>query len=389
MSSILSSVLPVSWDIDHLATVPTTFPASEMQQDGVQSLYFEGVPFQGKPTRVFAYLGVPSIPEGGSVPAMVLVHGGGGTAFADWVRLWVSRGYAAIAMDLNGQLPVGSYDSWPRHEWAGPVGICSPGQGGMDQTEWPLPDQWGYHAAAAVIRAHSLLRAQPGVDSSRIGLTGISWGGYLTCLSAGVDKRFRFAVPVYGCGFLGENSCWLPKFEQIGTEKAEYWLRHWDPSQYLPHVQMPMLWVTGTNDFSYPMDSLQKSYRLPPSPRTLCIRVEMPHAHGGPGENPLEIHLFAEQQLNNGLPLPRILEQKIAGKTVTLSYETSTPIVTAELTFTRDTGPWLERKWQVLPLEVPTTTNEVTTTLSDDITVFYINLIDDCGALMSSEHVER
>ena len=26
----------------------------------------------------------------------------------------------------------------------------------------------------------------------------------------------------------------------------------WDPSKYLPSATMPMLWVTGTNDFALP-----------------------------------------------------------------------------------------------------------------------------------------
>jgi len=39
------------------------------------------------------------------VPAVVLVHGGGGTAFADWVKMWTACGYAAIAVDLEGQIP--------------------------------------------------------------------------------------------------------------------------------------------------------------------------------------------------------------------------------------------------------------------------------------------
>ena len=68
---------------------------------------------------------------------------------------------------------------------------------------------WTYHAVAAVIRGHSLLLAQKEVDPQRIGLTGISWGGYLTCIVAGLDDRLKVAVPVYGCGFLHENSCWL------------------------------------------------------------------------------------------------------------------------------------------------------------------------------------
>ena len=33
-------------------------------------------------------------------------------------------------------------------------------------------------------------------------ITGISWGGITTTIVMGIDYRFKFAAPVYGCGFL-------------------------------------------------------------------------------------------------------------------------------------------------------------------------------------------
>ncbi|MEI6727964.1 MAG: acetylxylan esterase, partial [Actinomycetes bacterium] len=66
-------------------------------------VYYEGETFKGKATRVFAYYGKP---EGaGPFPGIVLVHGGGGAAFRDWVKHWVDNGYAALAMDLAGNGP--------------------------------------------------------------------------------------------------------------------------------------------------------------------------------------------------------------------------------------------------------------------------------------------
>jgi hypothetical protein len=106
-------------------------------------------------------------------------------------------------------------------------------------------------------------------------------------------------VPVYGCGFLGENSAWLADFKKMGEARAARWLSMWDPSVYLPRAKLPMLWVTGTNDFAYPMDSLQKSYRLPSGPRALCITVRMPHGHGGPGENPPENKKRGRESFSN------------------------------------------------------------------------------------------
>ncbi len=52
-----------------------------------------------------------------------------------------------------------------------------------------------YHAIAAVVLGHSLLRSLPEVNPGQIGITGISRGGVLTCAAAGVDNRFAFAVP--------------------------------------------------------------------------------------------------------------------------------------------------------------------------------------------------
>ena len=219
-------------------------------------IFFDGLPWKGKPTRVFAWVGVPKLEPNKKAPGIVLVHGGGGTAFDAWVRLWVSRGYAAIAMDTCGCVPKGTYGNWQRHDAGGP-----PGWGGFEQADEPMEDQWPYHAVTDVILAHSLLRAMPEVDDQRVGVTGISWGGYLTCIASGLDDRFQFAVPVYGCGFLGEDSAWVPEFKKMGT-KGDRWLAMWDPSHYLKSGMMPKLWVTGTNDFAYPMNALQKSYRL-------------------------------------------------------------------------------------------------------------------------------
>ena len=189
-----------------LSRTPKVYEA-HTQEPGVRALYFESVPWRGKPTRVFAYYGAPA---GKKLPGMVLIHGGGGTAFAEWVRLWNKRGYAAIAIDTSGNVPEKAADDQPwspskkRHEFGGPEGW-----GGFTQIDEPIQDQWSYHAVAAALLAHSLIRSFPEIDAKRIGVTGISWGGYLTDIVSGVDPRFRFAVPVYGCGFLGEDSAWL------------------------------------------------------------------------------------------------------------------------------------------------------------------------------------
>ncbi len=372
------------WDMKKLSEPPKVYNAPQVEGSGVRGMYYEGLPYKGKPTRVFAWYGAPATTEGKKLPAMVLVHGGGGSAFIYWVKLWNSRGYAAIAMDTCGCLPgsdKGGGVKRPRHEFGGP-----PGWGGFDQIDQPIEDQWTYHAVADAILAHSLIRSFPEVDPDRVGITGISWGGYLTCITSGVDSRFQCAVPVYGCGYLGENSVWLPEFKKMGPEKAAKWLKLWDPSRYLQNAKMPMLWVDGTNDFAYPPDSLQKSYRQPLGPRTLAVGVPMPHAHGGAGENPKEIHVFADSIFNGGKHLPKLGQQGREGNTAWTQFEADLPVEKAELNYTKDSGKWQQRKWETTAATLAA--GKASAAIPNGAMVYYFNLTDRSGAFASSEHVE-
>ncbi len=369
------------WDLMYLFEPPAFVPDANRSTSEVKAIFYEGLKWKGEPTKVFAYYGLPKLEAGEKAPAMVLVHGGGGSAFIPWVRLWMDRGYAAIAMDTCGCISSGGYRNHPRHDDGGP-----PGWGGFDQIDQPVDDQWTYHAVADVILAHSLIRSFPQVDANSTGITGISWGGYLTCIIAGVDDRFKLAVPVYGCGFLGDNSTWLGVFEKMGRAKATRWLKLWDPSEYLPDVRMPMLWVTGTNDFAYPLDSLRKSYRLPKSDRTLCVRLRMPHGHGGAGENPEEIHAMADAILKDAAPLASIAGRGRNGSRIWVKYESDVPVTKAELNYTEDLGNWQKRMWRSVEAELNADAGMARARLPEAATVYYFNLIDKRGLVVSSEH---
>lgn len=214
-------------------------------------------------------------------------------------------------------------------------------------------------------------------------------GGYLTSIVAGTDSRFRFAAPVYGCGFLGENSAWVPRLEQLGPELSAKWLQAWDPSAHLRRATMPILWVNGTNDFAYPMDSWQKSYRLPNGPRTLCLRIRMPHGHGPAGENPEEIHVFANQHLKEAQPLAKVTEQGATNTDCWLTYESPVPLLKAELCFTRDQGRWQDRKWEASPAVIDAAQQRVSAPIPADARAVYLNLFDERNCVVSSEHIER
>jgi pimeloyl-ACP methyl ester carboxylesterase len=378
------------WVREELYKTPQVFEAPEFATNEVKAVFYEGEPYQGNPTRVFAYYGLPAgAAADKKVPGIVLIHGGGGSAFVRWVKLWNNRGYAAISMDTCGAVSGNAYGQeqkgHERHAWAGP-----PGWGGFDKYDDPVKAQWAYHAVAAAVRGHSLLRSFPEVDAARVGLTGISWGGYLTCIVAGVDDRFAFAAPVYGCGFLGFNSTWLDRFLGMGKANAEKWLALWDPSVYLPFAKVPFLWVTGSNDFAYPMDSLQKSYRAAAGPHTLCVRLRMPHGHGAAGENPAEILAFADAITRGGKPLPAFTGVKREGRSVTAAFDgNARTVAKAELNVTRDTGKWKEKLWEALPVAVRQDgmgAGTVAAELPEGAAVYYLNLFTDDGLAVSSAH---
>jgi dienelactone hydrolase len=321
--------LPAStpWNLEQLGKTPE-FEWAEGKE--VRGLFYAGEPYQGYATRVFAWYATPGTlasdpAKDRNLPGIVLVHGGGGRAFDQWAKLWASRGYAAIAMDLSGAGPDGKH-----HVQGGP--------NQQDETKFStdakVPDQWSYHAVAAVIRAHSLLLSFPEVDANRTAVTGISWGGYLTCIVAGLDDRFQAAVPVYGCGFLHENSTWLNRFERMTDEDLTNWVRLWDPSMYVGSATMPMLFVNGGRDFAYPPDSHAKTCALVRSPKNLHFVPDLKHGHIF--DRPAAIEVFIRQSLEGGTPLARIAEPHIDGDTITAGVEAHTGLVKAALHYTLD-----------------------------------------------------
>ncbi|MEO6875412.1 MAG: dienelactone hydrolase family protein [Opitutaceae bacterium] len=363
-----------NWDLTRLLA-ETSYQV--LATDGaIRSVVFPGEPYHGRPTDVFAYVGIPPRATG-PVPGMICVHGGLGAAFRSWVELWVRRGYAAIAVDLNAC----GADRVPLAQ-GGPAlndGVI------FDPTAaWT--NRWAYHAVAAVIRSHTILRCMPGVDPNRIGITGVSWGGYLTCIVAGLDPRLACAIPVYGCGFLQSNSAadWMKRFAAMTPAQRQDWHEHCDPSRYLSSAGLPILFVSGVDDFAFPLDSVQRTYALPQSSVAFCIRVGMAHSQEA-GIAPDEIHLFADQQLRGGEPLPTFGPSRFHDRQLQAGFTSRRPLKTVSLLCTSDRGRWQDRKWRTLPALVKN--GEIGAEVPPGVTACFLGLEDDRGAYASSPHL--
>jgi len=345
----------IPWDLQSLQQVPKVHPTTERPAKGIRSFFYEGADYKGKPTWVFAYYATPKgEPPAGGWPAVVCAHGGGGTAFPEWVRKWNQHGYAAIAMDLEGHLPGGNFHqvegNFPPgkgHENAGPARIDYFGD-----RDLPDHEQWFYHAVADVIRAHSLLVSFSEINPKKIGLTGISWGGTVVSTVAGIDPRFAFVIPVYGAGFIHESdnpglAQWFPPKNMTAKQFRDYRTK-WDPSAHLPHAKMPMLFVTSVADPVFQIDIFSKSMQAAGSSSTLSIRPWMIHAHGSGWHEPREIYAFADSIVKDGPPLPKIERPEVDGGSRLIRAKYTGPFSEVWVYQTNSKAKWKDRKWNFI-----------------------------------------
>jgi dienelactone hydrolase len=384
-----SSKLPATtpWDLQSLSRPPNFEWVDD--RSPARSMFYSGACYGGKPTRVFAYYASPGTLTGDEshdqdLPAVVLIHGGGGTAFREWVELWAKRGYAAIAMDLAGHRPI---DGENAHDGRNRTRLDDGGPNQSDDEKFgsvdkPPGEQWTYHAVANVALAHSLIRSFKGIDAKRTAVTGISWGGYLTCIVAGVDNRFATAVPVYGCGFLHQNSVWLGRFADMQPEQRDRWVKLWDPSRYLPAVSMPILFVNGTNDFAYPLDSYMKSFDSVPGPKQLCVMVNMPHGHQA-GWAPSEIGLFVDQYLLETKPLPALGQLVVKDGEASLSWEGPLKLTAAMMHHTTDATEFDKRQWTSTEATIDGQ-SVIASSPPANATAWFFTVQDERGAVVSS-----
>ncbi|MCM8542690.1 MAG: prolyl oligopeptidase family serine peptidase, partial [Lentisphaeraceae bacterium] len=342
------------------------------------------IPVKDKAVQVFAYYSAPKgkAPDGGW-PAVVCVHGGGGTAFDTWVKSWNDHGYAAISMDLEGHYPINKI---PKDRKSGRLPTENPGLsrvGVFHDFEKPIDEQWYYHAVAQIILAHSLIRSFPEVNAEKTGITGVSWGGNLTSTTMGVDYRFKFAIPGYGCGFL------------IGSEghqgriikKGKHWdtvAKYYDGSAYFSNVKIPTLWVNGTNDYHFSMPATQKSSQAVQGPATIRFGVKMPHGHG-PVWRTKECYAFADSVVKGAPALLKVSTPNIQQNKV--SAEVTGEAKSVDLIYTIDKDKiWPDREWKTTKAEI--NGSQVSATIPKDAIAIFFNAKDSRGLMVSSEFLE-
>lgn len=365
------------WREQDLFGVPAARPAEGFNEPGVEAVFLDGPPWRGRATRIFAWIARPALNNATAAPAVVLVHGGGGTAFAHWARAWANRGCFAVAMDTCGCTAGGEHQNRPRHEHGGP-----PSAGSHQAVNQPPEDQWLYHAVAAVTRSRSFIASKPGVDASRIGLAGISWGAVIGATAASLDPGFAAVSLVYGCGFADLDLPPTRPLHALTPAQRARWMRLWDPSNYLGRLTTPASWVSGATDFAFHPAAHRASHRLAPGTQHVCMKPAFEHGHPQ-GETVPESIAFLEHHLLDGPPTIRALRSAADGRRLTATF--SRPPRRAWLVHTADRGWWHERRWQTTEATVDNDT--VAADAPPDATAAYLHVEDDRDLEASGELV--
>ncbi len=268
----------------------------EWEADGVVSrlITFKVGTFKGVDSRISAYYCFPK--NGQKNPAFVWSHGGGQRADRNRGHYFGTQGFATVDINWLGR-PLEN-DTQDLTDW----GKIDPTQGpgfykkalrkhfksdfqpdkhSVDPIMSPRNSNW-FMLALAGRRALTFLEQQPEVDAERLGFTGFSMGGTITSMTS-IDPRLKAVAPfVGGTAYLWENYAGMQTGGVIRNIKdIELYQNTIDPAAYWPHVEIPVLFITSSNDFHSAQERIYRSMdMLPHDEWRVTGNV---HANHGPG----------------------------------------------------------------------------------------------------------
>ncbi|MBN1883961.1 MAG: S9 family peptidase [Candidatus Krumholzibacteriota bacterium] len=211
---------------------------SSIEMNDAESVGYEGAGGD----RIQAFLiKPPGFDPGKTYPAIVLVHGGPQSAFADsWYTNWnaqtfAAAGYVIFIPNFRGSDGFGQ-------EFVNAISL-----------------DWGGAAYEDIMRGVDWLAALPYVDAGRIGAAGASFGGYMVNWIAGHTDRFAAFVSMAGAFNLASKTgvteeLWFPEWDFGGSlyERPELYEK-WSPHRFAANFSTPTLVVHGELDFRVPV----------------------------------------------------------------------------------------------------------------------------------------
>ncbi len=336
------------WNWDELRKVPFDIEVVSARDDmgyRVSNLYFTSEQTPNGPNRIFAVFARPINPPK-RVPALLMIHGGGGHADAA-AALWSAQslGCATLYVDWSGKdIPGPDHFTKWRHEFPSPY----------SETARMTPtarDNALYHIVVALHRALDYMGEQPEVDMSKVAAFGGSWGGYLSLLLAGTDDRVGCVMSAFGAGGWVEAHSALSKgIEQLPADQRAEWFAMFDAISYAKQTKAAVLMTTASNDHYFWLGGLMRHYQQLPGKKHLVIVPNSDHGSGGPrwtdaGWPWVREYFKGEDnfsQIVNGSLRRR-------SRTYTWTAQGPNPIEKASLYFSPGKVDWPSRYWIEFP----------------------------------------
>jgi cephalosporin-C deacetylase-like acetyl esterase len=195
---------------------------------------------------IFAAIVRPNKP--GRYPGLLILHGGGGFAEVDRAVKWAAQGYIVLVLDEPGiafpEKALLSEGHWKNYPYGQHRFTANP----------DITTSTVFDGVLSAIQGLYLLRDQTDVNKDRIGVVGISWGGYLTTMITGIASRYIHAsFSVFGSGFYDYGSSFLRELNAMPESEKELWLQYLDAGRRIEKVKTPFFIAAAADDnFFYP-----------------------------------------------------------------------------------------------------------------------------------------
>ncbi len=355
---------------------PQYFFDEELDNQGCKALFIRS-DYNNQESYAFAYLGLPE-GELKDRPAVLLIHGGGGTAYYEWVNAWKERGYVALAVDLEGHIPnkAGTIGDGPQTLYHASTYNAPHNQNLGDENE-DIFMTWLHYACRTSIIANSFLHHYAGVNPYKIGVCGVSWGGYITSIISGYDDRFAFSIPFYCTSDMLDDS--TPIKTYIESHRS---FEIFDNAEPLKYVETPLLYI-GSNSDQYSNIKSASSVVSSMKNGYIAILHRFLHSHAE-ALNRVEQFLFADNVLakKEKLKIAFIDEGHLS-----ITIPEGRKILEGQIFYTMDEVVNKDTSWRSSALDVDNliTTKIIDTKIREGANFYYASLIDEKGAVYTSK----
>jgi cephalosporin-C deacetylase-like acetyl esterase len=336
------------WNWNELRKVPFDVEVISTRDDKgyrVSNLYFTSEQTPNGPNRIFAVFARPINPPK-PVPALLMIHGGGGHADAA-AALWAAQslGCATLYVDWSGKdIPGPEHFTKWRHEFPSPYSESA--------RMTPTPrDNALYHIVVALHRTLDYMSEQPEVDMSKVAAFGGSWGGYLSLLLAGTDDRVGCVMSAFGAGgWDGAHSALSKGIEQLPADQKSAWFELFDAISYAKQTKAAVLMTTASNDRYFWLGGLMRHYQRLPGSKHLVIVPNSDHGSGGPRWKDAGWP-WVRQYFEGKDNFPKLVNDSLRrrGRTYTWTAQGANPIEKAALYFSPGKVDWPSRYWIAFP----------------------------------------